>query len=167
MSVDAWFARHLNGIESVLSLAMKSAIEDRTSAPLVHMAKTMLEHAAQHQEADAAEQIAALRVMLQTIALAEARIAERLTALLPAAAASSRAGYLRMLPDIIGEKPRQSWENEWAAMLLELKQTNGELARRDDGAWIANRDFQWGTGSVVAGEVVDTAWIERHESVKS
>ena len=70
----------------VMPLAVNSALEDNTS--LVHMAKTMLKLAKQEPQADMAEQIAELRAMLRTVALAEASIAERLTALLPAAAAS-------------------------------------------------------------------------------
>lgn len=71
-----------------------------------------------------------------------------------------------MLPDIIGEKPQHSWYTEWAAMILELKQTNGGLTQRADGAWVAIRNFKWGSGNVAAGEVVDEAWIERHEPVE-
>ena len=65
----------------VMPLAVNSALEDNTS--LVHMAKTMLKLAKQEPQADMAEQIAELRAMLRTVALAEASIAERLTALLP------------------------------------------------------------------------------------
>jgi len=130
----------------------------------VAAAEKLLELAASEQAGKPAP-AAMLRVALQTMAAAAATISEKLTALLPAAPKSSRAGYLRTLQEIIGNRPARSWRTEeWAPMLMELKISNDELAQRG-GRWVATHHYKWGTGEVAAGDEVDLEWIKRHESV--
>ena len=161
-----WFSRHRKEAEEALTVVVNRMIEEKPSAPLVYLASQLLELATTQKAAGTESQIASLREALQTTAFAEARMAETLTALLPTGAKSSRAGYLRSLSEIIGDRPTHPWQSEWPAMLMELKRNEGSVTQRDDGQWVAIRAFRWGSGRVAHGEVVNEAWIEKHECVE-
>lgn len=143
---------------------MNSLIAEQPASPLVFMAEKLLELAAS-QTIDDESHVALLREALQSMAIAEARTAKALTECIPTPAKSSRAGYLRALLEVIGDRPDHSWHQEWASMLMELKQNNGELKKREDGKWVSIRDVQWGSCVVAEGDVINEAWIEKHESI--
>eukprot|EP00961_Rhodomonas_salina_P254095 3434044-Rhodomonas_salina.1 len=160
----AWLARHRETVESALCSVMNSLIAEQPASPLVFMAEKLLELAAS-QTIDDESHVALLREALQSMAIAEARTAKALTECIPTPAKSSRAGYLRALLEVIGDRPDHSWHQEWASMLMELKQNNGELKKREDGKWVSIRDVQWGSCVVAEGDVINEAWIEKHESI--
>jgi hypothetical protein len=112
------------------------------------------------------EKVARLRQVLQLMAVTEASIVEELTALIPAAAKSSRSSYLRSLPEVLGDKPKHSWQSEWAAMIFELKKCEGSLKQEPNGQWTAIQEFRWGSCNVITGDVIDEAWVSENESIE-
>ena len=48
--------------------------------------------------------------------------------------------------------------------LRRLSESNNEIEERD-GQWLAVADFEWGSGKVTAGGIIDETWIEQHEGV--
>lgn len=109
------------------------------------------------------DDVASLQQELLKLAVQEQEIAQRISVLMPDVAGSSRARYLQSLADIIGDRPARPWRDEWAALLMELKQSNGELELRES-RWITVRDFKWGNADVAPGTEITPAWIEAHES---
>ena len=73
----------------------------------------------QEEEYGEKEQIAALRRVHENSHHTSQAAQQALAKLLPTATPSSRAGYLRTLPAILGEKPARKWQEEWVELQQE------------------------------------------------
>ena len=66
----------------------------------------------------------------------------RLSKLLTAAPATSRAGHLRSLPELIGPPPRHTWQDEWIKLKAESYRLSGqgEATPEDDERYVREHD---------------------------
>lgn len=66
----------------------------------------------------------------------------RLSKLLTKAPATSRAGHLRSLPELIGPPPQHTWEDEWVKLKAESYRLSGqgEATPEDDEAYVREHD---------------------------
>ena len=71
------------------------------------------------------------------------RAQEQLARLLTAAPATSRAGHLRSLPELIGPPPQRQWQDEWVKLKAESYRLSGqgEETPEEDEAYVIKHDM--------------------------
>jgi len=125
---ESYFAAHSRTIEEALSDAMNHVIDCRSAAPLCDISTFLAKHALSHGD----KSIASVRHFLREVDGVAQDAKRSLESLQEAGHKTSRTGYLKALPEIIGPDPRppewlarrsdswhDSWRDDWRRMYLE------------------------------------------------
>ncbi len=131
------------GEERAACVVLAGAAADAAEAALA-AAAAVTAAAGEHEGTGDAAAISALRRAVCTLSLAQATADAALQRLVDAGAPTSRAGYLRSLPELLPPPLSASvWREEWPSLFAENLHLTG--------------------GDVSGGEIHDEAWAREHE----
>ena len=132
----------------LVSLREENAAQAKQLAELTRQLQQM--HAAAHKApvdvsdgfGGGSSSADALRGKLMTAQKQVSEAQAKLNKVLVAAAATSRAGHLRSLPELIGPPPSRTWDDEWVKLKAESYRLSGqgEETVEEDEAYVREHD---------------------------
>lgn len=131
--------------------ALLVSLQSELTAASMHTADATLAFDAD----DRATSVACLRSALLSLSAAQASADRALQELIDAGAPTSRAGYLRSLPELLPAPVSASaWRDEWPELFAEnLRMTGQEVDESKDAAWAAKHESVQKWTEKLAGDI--------------
>ena len=121
--------------QRIAQLERELTISEESKARLTNpqaLAKAL--SASKSKGGDTASEVQRLRTMICDLEEVEAAAKVALDKLIVPLPATSRAGYLRALPELIGPPPQdRKWQHEWVALRVECHKINGDEEWANEG----------------------------------